>query len=266
MIHARNMAIGGLAAAFALGACTLAGCSTPTQAPTAPDTEQRQTQPPQAEQGDPASNQTVDTQETTQTAPGEPALSQADVDAGTVTDTVAQEASLVDLFEKADELLMASKATAVLQGTVSSVSYHRIDGITFTRMVVDVAEVLRGTVADQIVVWETGGFAPAWEVAAENADKFPDRPSPTVGRDEYVEYRFLDAEHPSVGQRLVLAVIEVPDIADSTQSAYSILGGPTGRFTVDPESGTLVRAAVGDAGWETQLSPQGFAAVRAELK
>lgn len=127
-----------------------------------------------------------------------------------VVSTITIDADLKHPFATISELARSPVTTSIVVGTVRTVDYEYADGLTNTHLTVDVTRTLKGTARGRIVVNEDGGYADVRTMQAENQSKFPN--SPITGKPgDVVDERFGGAEHPIVGQEVLLFLTQDPN-------------------------------------------------------
>jgi hypothetical protein len=174
-----------------------------------------------------------------------------DVAAGQVVNTINQNASLVEPYAKIVDLVQAKEADCLVVGEVIAVDFFDWDSIAFTTTTIEVDNAIRGKVEGKIMVRETGGYRLASDVAAENADKFPDRETQKFGSTDYVDIKFMGAKHPQIGDRVIMPLRIDPDSRNSKSITYVPVGAATGRLTISADGKTIKRAG-SEHGWESE--------------
>jgi hypothetical protein len=166
---------------------------------------------------------------------------------GRVISTIRTEADLKYPFATVSELTRSSVTTSIVVGTVRSVGYQYADGLTQTRVSVDVTRTLKGTTRGRIVVNEDGGYVDARTIQAENQAKFPDSPI-TARQGDVVDERFEVTEHPVIGHKLMFLQ---DDPNKGHAGEYQGVMSALSRFTLD--GGTYKRSA-SDAGLQADTT------------
>lgn len=170
----------------------------------------------------------------------------ADVAPSPIVGTVRLDAALKDVFPTIDALARSARSELVVRGIVTDVAYVFDGQLARTKLTVSVEQSWRGPAAPQVVVWEDGGFVPAADFAAANADK--QLASRVTG---WIDVRFEGASHPHVGDHVVLFLARNPN--PGQQGTYQEVSSVYGRLTQDPGGASYSRA-VAESRWQRTMS------------
>lgn len=128
----------------------------------------------------------------------------------------------------------ADEAVATVRGNISNVEYFFHVNDPFTKMDLEVTDVISGTFkpGDKISVFKWGGYASLSDINPDIQDRFPDLTQEEIDN-TVVDVSIEGDPHPTVGQDILVFLYEPhPDSPDVT-GMYGIIGGYKGQFTND---------------------------------
>jgi hypothetical protein len=171
---------------------------------------------------------------------------------GPVIGRATTSATLKANYRRINDLFTAPEVDATVIGVITDVQYRTVEGMAKTLLTVSVKRSRPKNLPATIEVWEDGGYVRASDLAKQDADKFPQAEAGT--EDGWVEFVFEGAEHPKVGQAVLLFLNKNPN--PGYESSYQEVGSVFGRFV--QQDGVYTRTprgedARGDA-WEKSIS------------
>jgi hypothetical protein len=164
-------------------------------------------------------------------------------ESGDIVLVMNSDPSLKEDYATIRELAGSKNVVAIIRGTVSSTRDVYLEMFAHRILSVKVTEVLRGEVGKkQVTVLEDGGVVPYARVLPDIPAKDA-APAPPADPSGLVDFTFMGARHTEAGDDVVLFLGVNPNSGTAIDTEYFIVSSVRGRFTLDTETNTFVRAA-----------------------
>ncbi|MCL2787697.1 MAG: hypothetical protein FWD59_04275 [Micrococcales bacterium] len=154
-------------------------------------------------------------------------------------------------YAQLSKLIWSGDVDAFVVGEVQYLEFRYEQRDIYTVMTVKVENALTGSVPEQIMVRELGGYM----LSSQTDFDFGELQARLDPNEPFVlDRRSYHADHPLPGDRVFLALSRAVVGADILVPTFDVVGGSTGRFTYGRD-GVFHRAGFGAlTGWEPTIS------------
>lgn len=139
---------------------------------------------------------------------------------------IDSEAAMSRMYYNIDDLGDSEAAEVIVKGTVCNIEYEYLEHCAFTKYTLNVEKCYKGSVPEQICIYEDGGYIPMSELSADISDHI-DVEDAEISN--YVmDMTFMGAEHVEEGDTIIAYLHSTSEPMES--GSYQYVSSVFGRF------------------------------------